>query len=104
MTTTPQCEARGRGQSRVPGGIGLALRREFLAEVLDGPELGVAFFEVSPENYLGRGGYYPHALERIAERYPIVTHGLTLSIGAIDEPDPGYLNALRAELARLNPA
>jgi len=85
------------------GGVGLGLRWEFLEEVLDGPQHDVAFFEVSPENYLGRGGYYPHALERIAERYPIVTHGLTLSLGAIAEPDPQYLRALRAELERLNP-
>jgi uncharacterized protein (UPF0276 family) len=69
--------------------------------VLDGPPCDVALFEVSPENYLGRGGYYPSALERIAERYAIVTHGLTLSIGAVDEPDPKYLSALRTEIARL---
>lgn len=84
-------------------GIGLGLRWEFLEEVLDGPHADVAFFEVSPENYLGRGGYYPSALERIAERYPIVTHGLTLSLGAVDEPSPEYLGALKAEVARLNP-
>ncbi|HET7545746.1 MAG TPA: DUF692 domain-containing protein [Polyangiaceae bacterium] len=85
-------------------GVGLGLRWEFLEEVLDGPQQHeIAFFEVSPENYLGRGGYYPHALERIRERYPIVTHGLTLSLGAIAEPDPSYLSALRAELTRLNP-
>jgi len=91
------------GKCPALGGVGLGLRWEFLEEVLDGPTHDVAFFEVSPENYLGRGGYYPSALERIAERYPIVTHGLTLSLGAIDEPDPQYLNALRAEIRRLNP-
>jgi uncharacterized protein (UPF0276 family) len=79
----------------------LGLRWDFLEEVLDGPPADIAFFEVSPENYLGRGGYYPAALERIAARYPIVTHGLTLSIGAVDEPDPGYLGALKQEVARL---
>jgi len=84
-------------------GVGLGLRWEFLEEVLDGPPHEIAFFEVSPENYLGRGGYYPHALERIAERYPIVTHGLTLSLGAIAEPDPSYLSALRSEVTRLDP-
>lgn len=82
-------------------GIGLGLRWDFLEEVLDGPQRDVAFFEVSPENYLGRGGYYPSALERIAERYPIVTHGLTLSIGAVDAPDPNYLSALRTEIERV---
>jgi uncharacterized protein (UPF0276 family) len=82
-------------------GVGLGLRWEFLDEVLDGPELDVAFFEVSPENYMRRGGYYPAALERIADRYPIVTHGLTLSLGSADEPDPTFVRDLRAELERL---
>jgi uncharacterized protein len=101
MTTMSQREAPGRGVSRALGGVGLGLRWDFLEEVLDGPAQDIAFFEVSPENYLGRGGYYPSALERIAERYPIVTHGLTLSVGAVDEPDPAYLSALKAEVERL---
>ncbi len=103
MAALPQRELPEPGKRLSLGGIGLGLRWEFLEEVLDGPAPDVAFFEVSPENYLGRGGYYPNALERIAERYPIVTHGLSLSLGAIAEPDPGYLSALRAELTRLNP-
>jgi uncharacterized protein (UPF0276 family) len=84
-------------------GVGLGLRWDFLDEIVDGPPLDIAFFEVSPENYLGRGGYYPSALERVAERYPVLTHGLSLSIGAADEPDPEYLAALSGELARLQP-
>ena len=103
MNTMPQREAPGRGASRALAGVGLGLRWDFLEEVLDGPTQDIAFFEVSPENYLGRGGYYPSALERVAERYPIVTHGLTLSLGAIDEPSPAYLSALKGELARLSP-
>ncbi|HEX7453858.1 MAG TPA: DUF692 domain-containing protein [Polyangiaceae bacterium] len=103
MTTTPQRDASGRGTSRAVAGVGLGLRWEFLEEVLDGPACDIAFFEVSPENYLGRGGYYPSALERIAEHYPIVTHGLTLSLGAIAEPEPAYLSALKGELRRLDP-
>src|SRR6188768_1346166 len=99
----PQREPPELGGGPALAGIGLGLRWEFLEEVLDGPTHDVAFFEVSPENYLGRGGYYPSALERIAERYPIVTHGLTLSLGAIAEPDPSYLSALRSEVTRLDP-
>ena len=82
-------------------GVGLGLRWEFLEEVLDGPQLDVAFFEVSPENYMRRGGYYPACLERIRERYPIVTHGLTLSLGATEDPDERYLAELEAEIQRL---
>jgi uncharacterized protein (UPF0276 family) len=82
-------------------GVGLGLRWEFLDEVLDGPPLDVAFFEVSPENYMRRGGYYPAALERIGERYPIVTHGLTLSLGSAHDPDDEFVRELKGELDRL---
>ncbi|HEY4102939.1 MAG TPA: DUF692 domain-containing protein, partial [Polyangiaceae bacterium] len=100
MAHEPQHEPAARNEKSALAGVGLGLRWDFLEEVLDGPELDVAFFEVSPENYLDRGGYYPAALAQIAERYPIVTHGLTLSIGAIDEPDAAYLRALAAEVTR----
>jgi uncharacterized protein len=81
-------------------GVGLGLRWDFLEEVVDGAMLPIDFFEVSPENYMRRGGYYPAQLERLRERYPLVTHGLTLSIGSVDEPDQAYLDELRAEIAR----
>jgi uncharacterized protein (UPF0276 family) len=81
-------------------GVGLGLRWDFLEEVVDGPALPIDFFEVSPENYMRRGGYYPAQLERLGERYPLLTHGLTLSIGAVDEPEPTYLRELGAEVAR----
>jgi uncharacterized protein (UPF0276 family) len=103
MSAEPQRETARRDLDRALTGVGLGLRWEFLEEVLDGPAREIAFFEVSPENYLGRGGYYPSALERIAERYPIVTHGLTLSLGALAEPSPDYLRALKRELKRLDP-
>src|SRR6188472_2877952 len=86
----------------LPNGVGLGLRWEFLEEVLDGPPLDIAFFEVSPENYMRRGGYYPAALERVGKRYPLVTHGLTLSIGGHDAPDAAYVSELREEVARLD--
>jgi uncharacterized protein (UPF0276 family) len=87
--------------SSVPNGVGLGLRWEFLEEVLEGPQLDVAFFEVSPENYMRRGGYYPAALERIKARYSIVTHGLTLSLGALAPPGRDYLAELEEEVERL---
>ena len=69
--------------------------------MLDGPKLPVAFFEVSPENYMRRGGWYPAALERVRDRYRIVTHGLTMSLGSVDPPSDGYLSELDAELRRM---
>jgi len=82
------------------GGVGLGLRWDFLEEVVDGPDLPLDFFEVSPENYMRRGGYYPEQLEKLLCRYLLVTHGLTLSIGASAEPDADYLRELRVEIAR----
>jgi uncharacterized protein len=86
--------------TRPLGGVGLGLRWDFLEEVVDGPELPLDFFEVSPENYMRRGGYYPEQLEKLLGRYPLVTHGLTLSIGASAEPDADYLRELRTEIQR----
>jgi uncharacterized protein len=86
---------------RGPTGVGLGLRWEFLEEVLAGPPLDVSFFEVSPENYMRRGGYYPAALEQVRERYALITHGLTLSLGAVDPPEPAYLAELKREVTRL---
>jgi len=87
--------------ARSLSGVGLGLRWEFLEEVLEADALPVAFFEVCPENYMRRGGYYPSALARIAERYPVVTHGLTMSLGSSDPLDPVYLAELRTETLRV---
>jgi uncharacterized protein (UPF0276 family) len=84
-----------------PHGVGLGLRWEFLEEVADGPQLDLDFLEVSPENYMRRGGYFPAQLERVRERYPISSHGLTLSIGAHERPSREYLRELRTEVERL---
>ncbi len=81
-------------------GVGLGLRWEFIDELL-APGSGHAkaeidFLEVSPENYMQRGGYYPDALARARERYPILTHGLTMSLGGTDPLDDAYLRELAA--------
>lgn len=95
--------------SRVRG-VGLGLRWEFLDDLvartaaLEREGLGgldVDFLEVSPENYMKRGGRYPAALSWLAERYPIVTHGLTMSIGGSDPLDMDYLRDLAGTVRAL---
>jgi uncharacterized protein (UPF0276 family) len=100
MSGAPAPASRSR-PTALPAGVGLGLRWEFLEEVTSGEAIDVAFFEVSPENYMNRGGYYPAALEQVLERYAIVSHGLTLSLGSEKEPDPGFVDALGVELRRL---
>jgi len=89
-------------------GVGLGLRWELVedliawtqaAEAGEAEPVPIDFLEVSPENYIGRGGRYPHALSWLAERYPIVTHGLTLSLGGTSPLDRDYLSALATTVA-----
>lgn len=76
-----------------PAGVGLGLRWDFLEEILElSPAL--PFVEVSPENYMRRGGYFPAALSKVRSMYPVVSHGLTLSIGGTDALDRAYLAEL----------
>lgn len=82
-------------------GVGLGLRWDFLDDVLEIASLPVRFFEISPENYMGRGGYFPDALERLRDRYPFVTHGLTMSVGAHAFPEESYMAELSSEIARV---
>jgi uncharacterized protein (UPF0276 family) len=84
-----------------PTGIGLGLRAAFIDRVARGDADGkVAFFEVSPENYMHRGGRLPLALGRVADRFRLVTHGLMMSLGGTDPFDDDYFATLRAFLQR----
>jgi len=85
----------------MPNGIGLGFRIGIADAILscDLPEL--RWLEVHPENYVARGGRFAHLLSQARERYPLITHGLTLGVGAIDPPDAEYLQALRAFLAEI---
>ena len=86
--------------SRTVNGVGLGLRWDFVDELLEQkPHLD--FVEISPENYMGRGGHYDEALDRATELYPLVTHGLTMSIGGTDPLREDYLAGLKAFLERV---
>jgi uncharacterized protein (UPF0276 family) len=75
-------------------GIGLGLRTVHYARIVeDHPP--VAWFEILSENYLRTSGRPLDFLEAIAERYPLVMHGVSLSIGSSDPLDREYLRELR---------
>ncbi len=83
-----------------PTGVGLGLRGSFMAEVDAGAADGrVPFFEISPENHMHRGGARPARLARIRERFPVLTHGLSMSIGGLEPLDADYFATLREFLA-----
>lgn len=87
--------------------VGLGLRFEHLDDVVERVEAGtlpddVSFFEISPENFMRRGGPVPAALARIAEARPVFAHGLTLSLGG-PAPEAAFWSELEALFARVPP-
>ena len=81
-------------------GVGLGLRWDFVDELIE-KKPALDFIEVSPENYMGRGGHYDEALERATDLWPVVTRGLTMSIGGVDPLRDDYLGGLASFLDRV---
>jgi uncharacterized protein (UPF0276 family) len=86
-----------------PLGFGLGLRVDHYDAIFAGTPR-VDWFEALTENYLVPGGKPLDTLARIRARYPIVLHGVSLSIGSTAPLDMGYLARLRALAARFEPA
>jgi uncharacterized protein len=76
-------------------GVGLGLRTVHYGHILEALP-PVDWFEVISENYMQTAGRPLHFLDAIADRYPVVMHGVSLSIGSTDPLDREYLAELRA--------
>jgi uncharacterized protein (UPF0276 family) len=86
-----------------PLGFGLGLRVDHYEAILaDNPE--VDWFEALTENYLVPGGKPLDYLMRVRERFAVVLHGVSLSIGSTQPLDRTYLAQLKALAARVEPA
>ncbi len=83
-------------------GHGVGLRREHFERILSAPTR-VDWFEAISENFMVAGGRALDVLTRIRERYPIVLHGVSLSIGSTDPLDHRYLDELAALARRFEP-
>jgi uncharacterized protein (UPF0276 family) len=81
-------------------GIGVGLRTAHFAAILS-VWPSVDWFEAITENFLDTGGRPVQVLDRIAARYPVVLHGVSLSIGGADPLDRGYLAKVKALAARV---
>ncbi|WP_433588946.1 MNIO family bufferin maturase [Pseudomonas koreensis] len=84
-------------------GYGLGLRSVYYQQILEQlPD--VDWFEVVSENFMVQGGKALYFLDAIAERYPVVMHGVSLSIGGPHALDAGYLKQLKQLAERVKPA
>ncbi len=75
-------------------GFGVGLRRAHFDYIVE-QQPAVDWFEIVTENFLDSRGRARWVLDRVAERYPIVMHGVSLSIGSSDPLDFEYLRKLK---------
>jgi hypothetical protein len=76
-------------------GAGLGLRRSFIEEALSLDTIPVDFMEVAPENWMEMGGKFGKQFTAIAERVPMLCHGLSLSIGSPAPLDEHFVHRLK---------
>ncbi len=75
-------------------GLGLGLRSAHYT-YLEAHRPQVDWFEVIPENFMDSAGRARHVLEHVAAAYPVVAHGVSLSIGSADPLDFEYLARIK---------
>lgn len=83
-------------------GVGIGLRRPHYNDILK-TERQLDWLEIIPENFIGYGGRQLDMLRKCHERWPVVSHGVSMSIGGPDPIDPGFLDQLRDLLRTIDP-
>ena len=97
----PQAHRSPSSSMTALGGAGLGLRRILFPELEEQREAvaqGLDFVEVAPENWIGVGGRFARQFRAWLECFPLVCHGLSLSLGGPDPLDIGFLKRIKAFL------
>ncbi|MCS6884394.1 MAG: DUF692 domain-containing protein [Acidobacteriota bacterium] len=82
-------------------GLGVGLRTVHYQHILSNYPR-VDWFEIISENFLDTEGRPMYVLDQVAERYPVVMHGVSMSIGSTDPINFEYLRKLKALAKRIN--
>jgi uncharacterized protein len=83
-------------------GAGLGLRRALMGPLQSMAPEALDFMEVAPENWIGVGGRLGRQFNRLAERHPMVLHGLSLDIGGPDPIDTSLVESVRSLMNRID--
>lgn len=83
-------------------GIGIGLKPQHYDEIL-ATKPAIDWFEVHPENYMGKGGLPHKYLSEINQHYPLSMHGVGLSLGSADGVSNDHLTALKEVVNRYQP-
>lgn len=81
---------------------GIGFRKDFADEFLSGSILKPGFVELAPENWMKIGGFWKKKLNELAEKYPITSHGLSLSLGSPEELDFEFMKNVKTFLKEYN--
>jgi len=86
-------------------GFGLGLRPTHYNDIIATPPAasGIDWFEILSENYMVPGGKPLAMLDRIRRDYPVVMHGVSMSIGTPQGPSDDYLRELKKLMRRVEP-
>ena len=79
-------------------GAGLGLRRALLEPLATVQPGALGFLEVAPENWMQLGGVYAKQFRAYTERFPFVTHGLSLSLGSPAPLDVAFVRNVKTFL------
>ncbi len=94
---------KNQSQKKAKPQFGLGFRKSFANDVFESwPKID--FFEIISENYMGQGGLNHAHLKKLRERYPVVFHGVSLSIAAVDDPSAIYLEKLKDLISEFDPS
>jgi uncharacterized protein (UPF0276 family) len=96
-------------------GYGVGLRPPHYPAILEGlatpaarrrgePLAAIDWFEIISENFFEPGGNPRRVLRAVREQFPVVMHGVALSLGSVDPLDPRYLDRLAALAGEIEPA
>jgi uncharacterized protein (UPF0276 family) len=83
-------------------GAGLGLRRGLIDHLMAEPHNNIDFMEVAPENWINVGGKLAEKFRFFTERYPFLSHGLSLSIGSPAPLDESLLRNIKTFMDQHN--
>lgn len=84
-------------------GFGLGLRSEHHEDILEQRPKQIDWLEIISENYMVDGGKPLYYLDAIRELYPMVMHGVSMSLGSTDPLNRDYLKRLKTLIKRVEP-
>ncbi|MES2121195.1 MAG: DUF692 domain-containing protein [Chlamydiota bacterium] len=76
-------------------GVGLGFRREFAEALIHLENDPPAFIELAPENWMDLGGFFKKQFSAAIAKYPVICHGLSLSLGSPEPLDWQFLKNLK---------